>query len=50
MITAEPNEGIIATLETLERHAYQQITELIDSRSLAEADKVADILKKVGIV
>lgn len=50
MIAVEPNEATVATLEMLERHAYQQITELIDSRSLAEADKVADILKKVGIV
>lgn len=50
MLTAEPKENTVAMLEMLERHAYQQITELIDSRSLAEAEKVADILKKVGIV
>lgn len=45
-----PQESTVATIEMLERHAYLQITELIDGRHLDEADKIADILKKVGIV
>lgn len=53
MISVEdrkPQESTVAVLETLERHAYMQIAELIDGRHLDEADKIADILKKVGIV
>lgn len=45
-----PSDNTVAVLETLERHAYMQIAELIDKRHLDEADKIADILKKVGIV
>lgn len=45
-----PSENTVAVLETLERHAYMQIAELIDKRHLDEADKIADILVKVGIV
>lgn len=45
-----PSENTVSALETLERHAYVQIAELIDNRHLDEADKIADILKKVGIV
>lgn len=45
-----PSDNTVAVLETLERHAYIQIAELIDNRHLDEADKIADILKKVGIV
>lgn len=45
-----PSENTVAVLEALERHAYMQIAELIDKRHLDEADKIADILKKVGIV
>lgn len=53
MISVEdrkPQESTVSVLETLERHAYMQIAELIDGRHLDEADKIADILKKVGIV
>jgi hypothetical protein len=45
-----PSDNTVSALETLERHAYVQIAELIDNRHLDEADKIADILKKVGIV
>lgn len=45
-----PSDNTVAVLETLERHAYMQIAELIDKRHLDEADKIADILVKVGIV
>lgn len=46
----KPQESTISSLEVLERVAYMQIAELIDDRHLDEADKIADILKKVGIV
>lgn len=45
-----PVESTVATLERLERHAYAQITYLIDGHHLDEADKIAEILKKVGVV
>lgn len=45
-----PQESTVAVIEALERHAFLQITELIDGRHLDEADKIAEIMKKVGIV
>lgn len=45
-----PSENTVAAMETLERHAYLQIVELIDGKHLDETDKIADILVKVGIV
>ena len=45
-----PSENTVAVLEALERHASMQIAELIDKRHLDEADTIADILNKVGIV
>lgn len=53
MFSAEerkPSESTVVLLETLERHGYMKIAELIDGSHLDEADKVADILKKVGII
>lgn len=53
MITPDermPSDSTVILLETLERHAYMKIVELIDGSHLDEADKIADILKKVGIV
>ena len=53
MITPDermPSDSTVILLETLERHAYMKIAELIDGSHLDEADKIADILKKVGIV
>lgn len=53
MITPDerkPSDSTVILLETLERHAYMKIAELIDGSRLDEADKIADILKKVGIV
>ena len=52
MVTTEermPSDSTVILLETLERHGYMKIAELIDGSHLDEADKVADILKKVGI-
>lgn len=46
----EPQSSTVALLDALENHAYLQMTQLIDGNHLDEADKIADILKKVGVI
>lgn len=44
------SEATVTMLETLERHAYHQITMCIDELQLEEARQIVDLLKDVGIV
>ncbi len=46
----EPQESTITMLDMLERHGYQKICELIDGGKYSEAEQVANVLKKVGII
>lgn len=40
----------VTMLETLERHAYHQITMCIDELQLDDARQIVDLLKDVGII
>ena len=44
------SEATITMLETLERHAYHQITMCIDELQLDDARQIVDLLKDVGII
>lgn len=44
------SEATVTMLETLERHAYHQITMCIDERQLDDARQIVDLLKDVGII
>lgn len=44
------SEATVTMLETLERHAYHQITMCIDELQLDDARKIVDLLKDVGII
>lgn len=46
----EPQESTITMLDMLERHGYQKICELIDGGKYSEAEQVANVLEKVGII
>lgn len=37
-------------LETLEKHLYERLTELVDSNRFDDASKVLDLMGKAGIV
>lgn len=45
-----PQESTVDVLDTLERHGYQKICELIDGGKYEEAEQVADVLQKVGLI
>lgn len=44
------SEATVTMLETLERHAYHQITMCIDELQLDDARQIVDLLKDVGII
>ena len=44
------SEATVTMLETLERHAYHQITMCIDELQLEDARQIVDLLKDVGII
>ena len=44
------SEATVTMLETLERHAYHQITMCIDELQLDDARQIVDLLKEVGII
>lgn len=44
------SEATVTMLETLERHAYYQITMCIDELQLDDARQIVDLLKDVGII
>lgn len=44
------SEATVTMLETLERHAYHQITMCIDELKLDDARQIVDLLKDVGII
>lgn len=44
------SEATVTMLETLERHAYHQITMCIDEHQLDDARQIVDLLKDVGII
>ena len=44
------SEATVTMLETLERHAYHQITMCIDELQLADARQIVELLKDVGII
>lgn len=44
------SEATVTMLETLERHAYHQITKCIDELQLDDARQIVDLLKDVGII
>ena len=44
------SEATVTMLETLERHAYHQITMCIDALQLDDARQIVDLLKDVGII
>lgn len=46
----EPSKSVVVMLNTLEYHGYQKICELIDSGKYDEAEQVAGVLEKVGII
>jgi len=46
----DKNDNTMALLDTIERHGYMKIAELIDGNHLSEAGQVVDILKGVGLV
>lgn len=46
----EPSKSVVVMLNTLEYHGYQKICELIDSGKYEEAEQVAGVLEKVGII
>lgn len=45
-----PSKSVEATLNTLECHGYMKICELIDNGKYQEAEQVAGVLEKVGII
>lgn len=45
-----PNQSVEAMLNTLEYHGYMKICELIDNGKYVEAEQVAGVLEKVGII
>lgn len=46
----EPQEATVTMLDTLERHAYHQLTMCIDELQLEDARQIVDLLKDVGII
>lgn len=44
------SEATVTMLETLERHAYHQITMCIDELQLDDARQIVDLLRDVGII
>ena len=44
------SEATVTMLETLERHAYHQITMCIDELQLDDARQIVNLLKDVGII
>ena len=44
------SEENVRALELLERTAYERIAELISENQITEAEKVADVLKALGVV
>ena len=44
------SEATVTMLETLERHAYHQVTMCIDELQLDDARQIVDLLKDVGII
>lgn len=45
-----PSQSVEMMLNTLEYHGYMKICELIDNGKYAEAEQVAGVLEKVGII
>lgn len=43
-------DNTIAALETLERHAYLKMTELIDAGEIDAAEQLASVLEGLGLV
>ena len=45
-----PSQSVETMLNTLEYHGYMKICELIDNGKYQEAEQVAGLLEKVGII
>ena len=45
-----PSQSVETMLNTLEYHGYMKICELIDNGKYQEAEQVAGVLEKVGII
>lgn len=45
-----PSQSVETMLNALEYHGYMKICELIDNGKYAEAEQVAGVLEKVGII